>query len=165
MAPGVLELPRVSHQCGLAGQVQPGGGVGGVRWTAADEPSGDLAEIQGGRDRGGVDPDAQAWQIDAFADHVDGDEPGCGARCEPLEGERRRGIVGNGEGGDGAGDRREEPGEGARVALGAGDNQPAGLGGRLPCGAESLMGGGQDGGLRQRWAQRVRRMGLSLLNR
>lgn len=74
-APGRFKISRITHEDGIVRNKEPRLRAGCIFRPHANKPPGHLPEIQLRGNRARIHADAQSGNIDAFADHVDGNEP------------------------------------------------------------------------------------------
>jgi hypothetical protein len=139
-----LDLAGVGAQDRVGGQEEPAA-VHRAAGDRAHEAPHDLAEDERRLGRRGVDADAQARDVDALTDHVDGDEPAVRRAREGLELLGGPGLGVQDDGGRVAGGLAQHPRHGARVLAVGGDHQRARVAVAVRANLlEAFVGGGQD---------------------
>ncbi len=139
-------VPLLLHLVGEGQQVGHGRQEHGRGLAAPpgpyETPDG-LREEQRGGDGGGVHAHREPRHVDALGHHPHRDHPAVLAPAELVDPLRGAGVVGQDQGGPGAGDLADELGVGAGGVLVGGDDERSGVRDALPDLGQPLVGGAQ----------------------
>lgn len=86
----LLDVERVLHVCRVCRDVEVGSLFREPR-NSADDATDSLTESQLRHDRRGVDANSKAWDVDAFADHLNRDDPLIAGHLESVD--QRTGLI------------------------------------------------------------------------